>query len=50
MRGGRSGIYGCAAICAGVIILLALILPTDFWWFILGTGLICAGIWYLRCK
>lgn len=48
MRRGQHGLWGCVAICAGVIIMLALILPTDFWWFVLGVGLICGGIWYIR--
>lgn len=50
MRGGRRGCgVGYAAIIAGVVIILALILPTEFWWFLLAAGLIAAGIWYMRC-
>lgn len=48
MRRGQNGLWGCAAVCAGAFILLALILPSDFWWFVLGVGLIFAGIWVIR--
>ena len=40
---------GCAAIAAGILIILALILPAEFWWFSIAIALICGGIWYLRC-
>lgn len=30
--------------CVGVLIILALILPSAFWWFTLGTALILIGI------
>lgn len=33
MRGGRRGLWGVTAIVLGVIILLALVLPSEFWWF-----------------
>ncbi len=49
MRRGRSGLLGCAAIGLGVLILLAVVLPSEFWWFFLAAGLIGAGIWLLRC-
>ena len=49
MRRGRRGFLGCAAIGAGLIIILSLVLPTDFWWFVLAIILISAGIWFLRC-
>ena len=39
---------GWLVILAGIVILLALILPAGFWWFALGTALIIAGIWLLR--
>lgn len=48
MRGGRRRNCGCAAIALGIVILLAIILPADFWWFALGASLICGGIWYIR--
>ena len=34
MRRGHRGIWGCAAIIAGLIIILSLVLPEAFWWFI----------------
>ena len=49
MRRGRCGLWGLAAIGLGLIIVLALILPSEFWWFFLAAGLIGLGIWCLRC-
>ncbi len=50
MRRRRRGSYlGCVALLAGIIIILALILPTGFWWFALAIALIWAGIWLIRC-
>ena len=43
MRGGRNRVCGCISIGIGIVILLALILPTNFWWFFLGAALICGG-------
>lgn len=45
----RGGCWGLVAICSGVIIILALILPGEFWWFLLAALLIAAGVWYIRC-
>ncbi|MDY3079446.1 MAG: hypothetical protein SOR56_04485 [Oscillospiraceae bacterium] len=50
MRKDPSSLLATIAIVGGVIIILALILPTNFWWFILAAGLICFGIWLHRCK
>ena len=44
----RQGI-GKLFIILGTTILLAMILPVRFWWFILGVTLISFGIWYNRC-
>ncbi len=33
-----------AAVGAGVLILFSLVLPSSFWWFLLGVGLIVLGI------
>lgn len=49
MRWNRRYILGFAAILAGLFILLTLVLPTNFWWFLAGIALIAAGIWYIRC-
>ena len=49
MRRGRSVLLGAAAICLGLFILLALVLPSQFWWFFLAAGLIALGVWVLRC-
>ena len=42
-------VLGAAAIAAGIFILLSLVLPVSFWWFLLGVGLIVTGI-HLRRK
>ncbi len=34
--------------CAGVMVILSLVLPTSFWWFILGVFLICVGITIMK--
>ena len=44
----RGPSIGWLVILAGVIIILALILPAGFWWFALAVGQIVAGIWLLR--
>ena len=45
MRRGRGngGMLGCLMIGLGIIILLALVLPPGFWWFILAGALIVCG-------
>lgn len=49
MRRGRRCMLGYVAIVAGLIIILSLVLPSAFWWFMLAAVLIVFGIWYLRC-
>ena len=41
----RGGAVGCGAVIAGVVIVLALILPGEVWWFLLAAALIGFGIW-----
>ena len=41
----QGNIAGYAAIAAGIIILLSLILPPGFWWFAIGVGLVALGLW-----
>lgn len=41
---------GCLVVLAGVLIILALVLPAGLWWFALAIALICGGIWLLRCR
>jgi len=50
MRKRRSGgsLIGLAAVVLGLVILLSMVLPAGFWWFMLGVGLICGGIWLMR--
>ena len=45
---GRGRNIGCGAMIAGVVIVLALILPGEVWWFLLAAALIGFGIWYIR--
>ena len=47
MRGGRRLLWGVTAIVLGLIILLALVLPSQFWWFAFAALLIAAGLWML---
>lgn len=49
-RGRRNRGIGLLAITAGVVILLAMILPVGFWWFALAILLISLGIWYNHCR
>ena len=48
LRNGNT--LGCLVVLAGVLIILALVLPAGFWWFALAIALICGGIWLLRCR
>ena len=50
MRRGNHSIWGCTAIAAGVVIILSLVLPTEFWWFVLAAALIGLGVWYIRSR
>ena len=47
----RNGFYlwGMIAICAGLVIILSLVLPASFWWFVLAAALIGGGVWLIRC-
>lgn len=40
----QRNIFGWLAITAGIIILLSMILPSGFWWFMLGVCLIAVGL------
>jgi len=44
----RNARFGCAAVCAGIIIILALVLPAKVWWFMLAAALVYIGIWYIK--
>lgn len=41
---------GAVAVIIGIFIILAIVLPSQFWWFLLAVFLICYGIRYLRCN
>ena len=47
-RRGSGCILGVASIVIGVLIILAMVLPSGFWWLILGAALIVAGLFLLR--
>ena len=48
-KGGHS-IIAIIAILLGIVIILSLVLPSQFWWFALAAGLISFGIWLNRCR
>lgn len=41
-------LFGIICIIAGLMIVLSLILPTGFWWFLIGASLIGFGIYLNR--
>lgn len=46
----RGSLPGCISIITGVVIILSLVLPSGFWWFSIGAGLIALGIFLnARC-
>lgn len=49
MRRGRRSLWACSVIALGVIILLGVILPGEFWWLLFAFALLGFGIWLLRC-
>lgn len=49
MRRGHRSIIGCIAISAGILIIMSIVLPGEFWWFVLAAALIGGGIWFIRC-
>jgi len=49
MRRNGFNLWGMIAIGTGVVIILSIVLPKSFWWFVLAGGLICGGIWLIRC-
>lgn len=46
----RGNPIGYLALCAGIVIILALVLPSGFWWFALAAALIVFGVWLIRCS
>lgn len=48
--GSLSHKMGCLTVFVGIFVLLALVLPPGFWWFIFGAVLIYAGFWILKCR
>ena len=50
LRKGPCALFAVIAISSGVVIILSLILPTQFWWFMFAAALICLGVWLFRCR
>ncbi len=50
LRKGPCALFAVIAIASGVVIILSLILPTQFWWFMFAAALICLGVWLFRCR
>ena len=46
----RWSLPGLICIALGTTIILGMILPKAFWWFLLGMGLIGFGVWLIRCE
>lgn len=44
----HSKTIGRIVMCCGVMVILSLVLPTSFWWFVLGMFLICVGVTIMR--
>ncbi len=44
----RNRMIGGILATAGVMVVLSLVLPTSFWWFVLGIFLICIGVSVMR--
>ena len=42
--------WGLILVTAGIIVLMSLILPEGFWWFMLGVALITCGVYICRCR
>ena len=40
---------GLICIIAGLVIILSMVLPAKFWWFMLGGCLIATGLYFMRC-
>ncbi len=46
----RGSLPGCISIIAGIAIIFSLVLPSGFWWFAFGAGLIALGVFLnTRC-
>lgn len=50
MRNSKKNWIAAISILAGVVIILSLVLPSQFWWFVCAAGLIGFGIWLNRCR
>ena len=45
----RWSLPGLVCIALGAVIILGMILPKAFWWFLLGAALIALGVYLIRC-
>ena len=48
-RGRGHLIPGLICVAVGLAIILSMVLPAKFWWFLLGGVLIGLGFYFLRC-
>ena len=48
MRRGCGHKWGYIAIFVGIVIIMKLILPTEFWWFVFAALLIGLGLFHMR--
>ncbi len=44
----RGNLIGCISLVLGLLIVFSLILPTGFWWFLLGASFIGLGLYLNR--
>ena len=49
MRRNGMNFWGLIAIGTGIVIILSIVLPKSFWWFVLAGALISGGVWLIRC-
>lgn len=40
---------GLICLIAGMVIILSMVLPAKFWWFMLGGCLVSLGLYFMRC-
>ena len=50
LRNGRHPVLAIVLIATGAVIILSLVLPSQFWWFVIAAGLIAFGVWLCRCR
>jgi hypothetical protein len=41
---------GCVIVLLGVLVFMAVVLPAQFWWFVLALLLVAAGIYLIKSR